>query len=65
MFTLELRPPGKVVWSPAAVSHRVHSEGCVRQKTWQSAFLNSQNKSQDTFRDVWSAFSTAKWKTGV
>lgn len=59
MFTLDLCPPGKTVWSPAAVSHSVHSEGCVKQKTWQSVFLDSQNKPQKQFRDVWSAFSNA------
>lgn len=48
MFTLDMCAPEKMVWSPAAVSHSVHSEGCVKQKTWQSVFLNSQNKSQDT-----------------
>lgn len=43
-----LQAPGnRMVWSPAArtVSHSVHPGGCVKQKTWQSASLDSQNKS--------------------
>lgn len=51
-------PGNRMVWSPVArtVSHSVHPRGCVKQKTWQSASLDSKNKPpQDAFTDAWSA----------